>query len=143
MALVAFDSDDKLHHDLFDNFKADLISDIYSKDHLYCQCNDYTDEMNIVLRELAVHELGLDSDIAEFDSYWVAAIADKNPKTFTIIVGIEYVDIETDKDEVEFLTVEGEIMIEDEKLILFNADSTTLNYSSHQEFDKARRSYSP
>lgn len=143
MALVAFDSDEKLHHDLFDSFKADLISDIYNKDHLYCQCNDYTDEMNIVLRDLAVNELGLDSDITEFDSYWVAAIEDKNPKQFAIIVGIEYVDIETDKDEVEFLKVEGEILIEDERLILLSIDSSSLDYSTHKEFDKARRSYTP
>lgn len=141
MALVAFDADDKLHQELFENFKSDLISDIPSKDHLYCQCNEYIDEMNIILRDIAVNELGLDTDIAEFDSYWVAAISNQNPKIFEIIVGIEYVDVDTDSDQVEFIKVEGEMLIENEKLILLSIDPSTADYATHKEFDKARRSY--
>lgn len=139
MALIAFNSDNKLHHDLFESFKVDLISDINGKDHLYSQCNDYIDELNIISRDLAVNELGLDPDISEYDSYWVAAIYDKNPKTFGVILGIEYYNVDSDRDDIEFIKAEGEMLIEDEKLIIWSIDISSLDYSSRKEFSKARQ----
>jgi hypothetical protein len=141
MSLVEFNSDNKLHRDLFENFKSDLISDIYNKDHLYCQCHDYIDELNIISRDLAVNELGLDSDISEYDSWWAAAIHNKSPKEFGIIIGIEYVDIETDRDSIEFIKASGSILVEDDKLIIWDIDACSLDYSSQKEFSVARQKY--
>jgi hypothetical protein len=141
MSLVEFNSDNKLHHDLFENFKSDLISDIYSKDHLYGQCHDYIDELNIISRDLAVNELGLDSDMSEYDSWWAAAIYNKSPKEFGIIIGIEYIDIETDRDNIEFIKANGSILVEDDKLIIWDIDACSLDYSSQKEFSLARQKY--
>lgn len=142
MAIVTFDESDKLHQDLFDSFRKDLLSDIYNKDHLYCQYTTYIDEINIVLRDLAVNELGCDIELNDFDSYWAASIFNKNPCNFGIIVGIEYIDDYTDNTDAEYIKAEGEILIEDDKLIIWNINPATLDYSSRKEFEKARRTYS-
>jgi len=144
MALVEFDPGDKLHHNLFESFKSDLLSDINSKDHLYGQCHDYIDELNIISRDLAVNELGLDPDILETDGCWIAAIFNKEPKSFGAIIGIEYIGFEgfdAEKDEIEFIKLEGEILIEDDKLIIWDIDTCSLDYSSQKEFHIARQSY--
>ncbi len=142
MALIEFNSDNKLHHDLFETFKSDLISDAFEKDHLYAQCHEYIDELNIISRDLAVNELGLDPDISEYDSWWVAAIYDKSPKSFGVIIGIEYIDCEdfgTEKDKIEFIKASGEILVEDEKLIIWHIDISALDFSSLKEFNLARQ----
>ena len=141
MALVVFNTNDKLHRDLFESFKTDLVSDINGKDHLYGQCHDYIDELNIITRDLAVNELGLDPDISEYDSWWVAAIYDKDPKSFGVIVGIEYYDMETDRDDIVFIKAEGEMLIEDDKLIIWSIDTSSLDYSNRKEFGIARQKY--
>lgn len=143
MALVAYDETDKLHTDLLDTFKRDLMSDIYSKDHLYCQYYDVIDEIHLVLCNMAVDELEADFALMDFDDlYWTASIYDNNPKSFGIIAGLEYINYETDEPDMEYVKLYGQILVEDDKLILWDIEPSSLDFSSRKEFEKARQTYS-
>lgn len=138
MTTVAFDAENKLHHDLFNSFKKDLVSDIYSKDHLYCQYDDYIDELEVVALTIALEELGFDED---FDEYCVFAIQNPSPKTFVVIAGLEFLDYESEDVGADFMKLCGQILIENDKTVIFDIDHTTVDYSSNREFDKAKQAY--
>lgn len=141
MTTIIFDQDLKLHQDLFENFKNDLLSFIHNKDHLLAQYENHVDQINILLEEIAVEDLGYDDDILEADNYWQAAIYDKRPTSFGIIAGIEYIDYMTEEPTIEYIKASGEIWIKDNKIIIWRIDTASIDYSNQSEFDRTRHTY--
>jgi hypothetical protein len=134
--IVAFDADNKLHQDLLDSFKQDLLSEEYDKDHIYCQYIDYIDELEIVALNIATEELGLDEDFDECCSF---AIQNSDPQLFTVIVGLEFIDYDKKGMSAEFIKVGGQILIDHNKSVILDIDQTLVDYSSSREFHKAKR----
>jgi len=137
MSLILFDANKPLHQDLFEDFKNDLKSDINSKDHLYGKYFDCIEELEFLLKQIAIDDLGCSIDIEDADeSYWSVSISDSNPTQFKLIIGFEYINYDTEKFELEFIKLNGEILIEDEKLVILNIIPESLNYSSLEEYKK-------
>lgn len=136
MAIVPFDSTVQLHHNLFSDFKKDLLLGSFSQHYLYAQYIDYIDEIDVVLRDIAVEELELDSELDDHNNAWKATIIDYDPTSFKIIIGLDFIDFETESIKTDFVKAEGQVFIEDDERIILNIDPYSLDYSSYKEFKK-------
>lgn len=138
--LVPFDPDNKLHQDLFNEFKQQLI---YSslKNELLVRFDNQIDDADITFRTIAIDELELDPEIEEYDTNWQAVIYSNDPEHFGVIVGFEYEDFSTNKQCSDFIKVCGTLLVENEQHIIFDIDVSDVDYSSKKEFDKAKNSF--
>lgn len=134
--LVTFDADNQLHQTLFADFKRTLVSQLETKNELLAQYNDYVDNLDIILRDVAVEDLNCEPEIEDMEGYWTVAIADTSPTEFKIICGFEYVNYENDEPEFEFLKCTGSILVEDDETIVLDIDGTSIDYSTEQEYKK-------
>jgi hypothetical protein len=135
MTMVAFNSDNEIHKQLFSAFKKALVSPTNEKDDLLAQHTDYVDNLDIILRDIAVEDLGADPEISDMEGYWAAAITNDTADNFGIICGFEFIGFD-DEPEHEYLKCEGGILVEDDAQIVFDIDPTSIDYSSEKEFNK-------
>lgn len=137
MALVQFNSDSAVHQELFSAFKKALVAPTNEKDELLAQHIDYVDNLDIVLRDLAIEDLGAEPEISDIENYWAVAITNDSVTNFGIICGFEYDAFDDDENpECEFIKCEGAILIEDDAQIVFDIDPTSIDYSNDREFNK-------
>lgn len=132
--LVSFDANNELHQELFSKFKKALVSPTNDKDDLLARHIDYVDNLDIVLRDIAIEDLGADPEISDIEGCWSTAIKDDSATKFSLICGFEFGGWDDMEPECEFLKCEGVILIEDDAQIIFDIDPTSIDYSSEREY---------
>lgn len=134
--LIAFDPDNKLHQDLFNEF----LKTINCYDSFYCKYDSCIEEASLVLRDLVVEQFDADSAVADEPTDSIAAVIKKDPNDCLLIIALDYMSaesFETDENpRTFFLKASGSILIENNKSVVWEIDISSLDFSNKKEFNR-------
>lgn len=134
MTITPFNPDNKFHQAIFKEAQTGLRF-INDDTYICAQYADYTDYIDLILKDIAINQLHFDEEI-DFCNHIKTASYKFNPSEFGMIIGLSYIDNETEKSKTSYMKAEGQILIENDQILILDIDETSIDYSSECEFNE-------